>query len=144
MLTFTVAPKTVLGPCTHALWDGAAIYSRHHRHMPDGEAAWREQVERIFADKDAQAHAGRLVDVMRKQSAMMKSKPADSKPFKDLMSEEFVIRYAIEDVCPDDLLGAIIPPSSRRSDLPVSRKRIDRIMNATGVEEACAIAIESI
>lgn len=53
MLTFTTAPNTLHGPCTHALWNGKSITARHHIHMPDGEAKWKEDVTKVFSQPQA-------------------------------------------------------------------------------------------
>jgi hypothetical protein len=113
MLTFTTAPKTVLGPCTHALWNGVAIYSRHHRHMPQGEAAWKEQVARALSSPEAAAAADGVVRLMREGSDLgRRAKQMDSRDYmrdvSALHGAETTYRATIERLASDEDLPAII------------------------------------
>jgi hypothetical protein len=53
MLTFKSAPKTLLGPCEHALWNGQVFLSCHHSHMLCGSPEeWRKLVEVMMIDDE--------------------------------------------------------------------------------------------
>jgi len=61
MLTFKNAPKTLLGPCEHALWCGHCFASRHHIHMDQGPENWRARVEDALKDPKTQVLVGEVV-----------------------------------------------------------------------------------
>jgi hypothetical protein len=67
MLTFKNAPKTLLGPCEHALWDGGVFMSRHHIHMPEGVEEWRARVNRLVKST-ALSHIVVMVDESRRMN----------------------------------------------------------------------------
>lgn len=60
MLTFKTAPRTLLGPCEHALWHGGVFLTKHHIHMPDGVEEWRAGVNRMMRSA-AEHHASDVI-----------------------------------------------------------------------------------
>lgn len=99
MLTFTTAPKTLLGPCTHALWNGKSLYARHHIHMPSGEAKWRDDVAKVMAHPDAQKAADAYIAAEMALSGMAKFDKRDHQAWSDAMVASESAFASLRSVC---------------------------------------------
>ena len=94
MLTFTRAPKTLLGPCEHALWNGRVFLSRHHIHMPDCVAQWREAVAEMMEDPHAVETVKDLTALDVEMAASIRSGDLDR--HRDELDRWEVIRRGVD------------------------------------------------